>query len=325
MHIVVLDGYTLNPAGDNPWDLIESLGSLTCHDRTPEEQVIERARQADILVTNKTPISASALKALPRLKCIIVLATGYNIVDAEAAGRLGIPVCNVVAYGVDSVAQHVMALLLEICRGCGAHDLSVKRGDWNRAKDFTYWLTPQRELTGMTMGIVGFGNIGRKVGELAHAFGMRVLAFSPSAKEAPGYAPFSFTDLDTLFREAEVVSLHCPLTEATQGMVDTARIRTMRDKAFIINTARGALLDEADVAAALHAGKLGGLGADVLSTEPPEEGNPLLTAPNTVITPHLSWASLHARKNIMRLAAENIRAFQSGKPVNVVNATYMKQ
>lgn len=324
MRIVVLDGHTMSPAGDNPWDAIAALGDFTLYDRTPESRILERARQADILITNKTPLNSLTLEALPNLKCIIVLATGYNVVDIESAGRLGVPVCNIVAYGVNSVAQHVMALLLELCRGCGLHDASVKRGDWNRAEDFTYWLTPQRELTGMTMGIVGFGNIGRRVGELAHAFGMHVLAFSPSEKDAPGYAPFRFTDLDTLFRESEVVSLHCPLTRATEHMVNAKRINTMRDKAFIINTARGPLVNEFDVAAALRSGKLGGLGTDVLSVEPPAKDNPLLDAPGTLITPHLAWASLHARKNITRMAADSIKAFLAGSPVNVVNAAYLK-
>lgn len=324
MRIVVLDGYTLNP-GDNPWDGMKALGDFTLYDRTPVDKIIERARDAEILVINKVPLSGLTLEALPALKCVVVLATGYDVVDVAAAGRLGIPVCNIPAYGVNSVAQMVMALLLELCRGTGLHDASVKRGEWNRAEDWCYWLTPQRELSGMVMGIVGFGNNGRKVGELAHAFGMEVIAFTEPAGDAPGYTPFRFVDRDTLFREAEVISLHCPLTEETRNLVNAERIKTMRDKAFIINTARGPLINEADVAAALHSGKLGGLGTDVLSVEPPATDNPILKAPNTLVTPHIAWASLHARRNIMNLAVDNIRAFMAGTPTNVINAAHLKK
>ncbi len=322
MHIVVLDGQVLNP-GDNPWTPLEACGALTVYERTPPELVAERAAHAQIVVTNKTRLTADTLAALPELRYIGVVATGYDVVDIAAAGRRGIPVCNVVAYGVDAVAQHVMALLLELCRRTGLHDASVRAGEWSRAVDWCYWKSTQRELTGLNMGIMGFGNIGRRVGELAHAFGMSVLAHSRSAGTPPDYAPFRFVDQDTLFAEADVLTLHCPLTDATRGLVSRVRLATMKPGALLINTARGPLLDEAAVAEALHSGRLGGFGADVLSTEPPAPDNPLLGTPNTLITPHISWATVKARRNITRLAAENIRAWQEGQPRNVVNREYL--
>lgn len=322
MHIVVLDGQVLNP-GDNPWTPLEACGSLTVYERTPPEQVVERAAHAQIVVTNKTRLTEDILGALPELRYIGVVATGYDVVDIAAAGRRGIPVCNVVAYGVNAVAQHVMALLLELCRRTSLHDASVRAGEWSRAVDWCYWKTPQRELTGLTMGIMGFGHIGRRVGELAHAFGMSVLAHSRSAGTPPDYAPFRFADQETLFAEADVLTLHCPLTDSTRGLVSRERLAAMKPGALLINTARGPLLDEAAVAEALRGGRLGGFGADVLSTEPPAPDNHLLGTPNTLITPHISWATVKARRNITRLAAENIRAWQEGRPRNVVNREYL--
>lgn len=322
MRIVVLDGYTLN-CGDNPWDDLAALGEFTVYDRTPDSQVIERGQSADILIVNKVRLDAAAIARLPQLKYIGVLATGYDGIDLAAAGGRGIPVCNVAAYGVDSVAQHAMALLLELCRSTALHDASVKAGEWAKAQDWCYWKKPQRELSGLTMGIVGFGNNGRKVGELAHAFGMNVIAHTPSTGPPPAYEPFRFVSMEELFREADVVSLHCPLTEATRHLVNAERIKTMRKGAIVLNTARGPLINEADAAAALHSGELGGLGADVLSVEPPLPGNPLLKAPNTLITPHIAWATLRARRNMMRIATQNVRAFLAGKPESVVNKEYL--
>lgn len=322
MHIVVLDGRVLNP-GDNPWDPLAACGELTVYDRTRPEEVLERAAGAQVLVTNKTRLPAELIEHLPELRYIGVVATGYDVVDIAAAGRQGIPVCNVVAYGVDAVAQHVMALLLELCRRVSLHDASVRAGEWSRAEDWCYWKTPQRELTGLTMGIMGFGHIGRRVGELAHAFGMSVLAHKRSSGTPPEYAPFRFADPETLFAEADVLTLHCPLTEVTRGIVNRERLAAMKPGALLINTARGPLLDEAAVAEALHSGRLGGFGADVLSTEPPAPDNPLLGTPNTLITPHISWATVKARRNITRLAAENIRAWQEGHPRNVVNGEFL--
>jgi len=319
MRIVILDGYTLNP-GDLSWDELKALGDLSVYDSTPHDTLLERAQGAQVLITNKTPLRADTLAALPDARCICVLATGYDVVDVAAARARNIPVCNTPAYGVDSVAQHVFALLLELCRGVARHDASIRDGEWGRRREFCYWLSPQVELTGKTMGIVGFGNNGRRVGELAHAFGMAVLAHEPKpGVVAPSYAPFAFVALDELFATSDVISLHCPLTDATRAMVNADRLAAMREGALIINTGRGPLLDEAAVAAALHSGRLGGLGTDVLAVEPPLADNPLLQSPNTYITPHIAWASLRARRNIIDITVANLRGFVEGKPQNVVN------
>jgi glycerate dehydrogenase len=319
MRMVILDGYTLNP-GDLSWDELKVFGDLEVHDSTPHDKILERAQGAQALITNKTPLRGDTLAALPDVRCICVLATGYDVVDIAAARSRNIPVCNTPAYGADSVAQHVFAMLLELCRGVARHDASVRSGEWGRRREFCYWLSPQVELTGKTMGIVGFGNNGRRVGELAHAFGMEVLAHEPkSGVAAPDYAPFAFTGLDELFAKSHVISLHCPLTDATRGMVNEERLAAMQQGALIINTGRGPLLDEAAVALALHSGQIGGLGADVLAVEPPEADNPLLKSPNTLITPHIAWASLRARRNIIGITAANLRGFVEGRPQNVVN------
>lgn len=318
MNIVILDGYALNP-GDNPWTPLEALGNLTIYDRTPPDCIVERARHADIVITNKAPLTAESIAALPLLRYIGVTATGYNVVDTQAAAQRRIPVCNVVAYGVNSVAQHVMALLLELCRSTSLHDASVRGGEWASATDWCYWKSPQIELTGKVMGIVGFGNIGQRVGELAHAFGMAVMAYNRSPQTPPTFAPFSFVDMPTLFAKSDVISLHCPLTENNKGMINAESLMTMKHGTILLNTARGPLLDEAAVAAALHSGHLSGFGADVLSQEPPHADNPLLHAPHALITPHISWATLQARTRITQLTAQNIRAWQTGSPTNVVN------
>lgn len=318
MNIVILDGYALNP-GDNPWTPLEKLGTLTIYDRSPAETIIERARDADIVITNKAPLSADIIHALPKLRFIGVTATGYNVVDIAAAAQRNIPVCNVVGYGVNSVAQHVMALLLELCRRTSLHDASVRAGDWANAKDWCYWKSPQVELTGKVMGVFGFGNIGRKVTELAHAFGMKILVYTQSPQFPPSYTPFSFVDQATLLAKADVISLHCPLSDNNAGMINATALASMKRGAFLLNTARGQLLDENAVASALHTGHLGGFAADVLAQEPPLPNNPLLQAPNTLITPHISWASLDARTNIIKLTAENIHAWQEGKAIHVVN------
>jgi glycerate dehydrogenase len=318
MRIVVLDGHTLNP-GDLSWDGLKAFGELDVYDSTPHDKILERAQGAQMLITNKTPLRADTLADLPDLRCICVLATGYDVIDVAAAKAGKIPVCNTPAYGVDSVAQHVFALLLELCRGVARHDASVRDGEWERRREFCYWLSPQVELTGKIMGIVGFGNNGRRVGELAHAFGMEVLAHTPGPGIAPAYAPFAFVGLDELFARSHVISLHCPLTDATRAMVNAPRLASMRQGALIINTGRGPLLDEAAVAEALHSGQLGGLGADVLAVEPPQADNPLLTSPNVYITPHIAWAGLRARQNILGITGDNVRAFVEGRPQNVVN------
>ena len=270
MKIVVLDGYTLNP-GDNPWDPLAALGDLTVYDRTNPEDVLERSRGAEILITNKTRLNADTLAALPDLRCIGVIATGYDVVDIAAAGKRGIPVMNVVNYGTEAVAQHAFALLLELCRRTALHDAGIRSGRWAAGPDWCFWDTPQVELSGKVMGILGFGTIGRRVAELAHAFGMKVIAASArksaaelSASSAPVSFPVEFVEMDELFRASDVLSLHCPLTDQTRAIVNAANIASMKDGAILLNLARGPLLDEAAVAEALASGKLGGLGADVV-------------------------------------------------------------
>ncbi len=317
MRILVLDGYTLNP-GDNPWDPVAALGDLEIHDHTPPEQIVERARAAQIILTNKAPLSDETIAQLDALRLICVTATGYNVVDGAAARRRGIPVCNVPVYGTDSVAQFVLALILNHCHQIARHDAAVHAGEWSRSPHFCFWLTPQLELAGKTIGIVGFGRIGRRVGELAHAFGLRVLACSPSPGPEVAY-PVRRVALAELFSLADFVTLHCPQTPATTGMVDRALLARMKPGAYLVNTARGGLINEADLAAALAAGRLAGAALDVVSTEPIAPDNPLLRAPNLVITPHMAWASLEARRRLMRTTAENIAAFLRGAPINVVN------
>lgn len=307
MRIVVLDGYTLNP-GDNPWDEVARLGDLTVYERTPAEHIVLRARDTDVILTNKTPLTAATLAQLPALRFISVLATGYNIVDTEAARRRGIPVANVPEYGTDSVAQHVFALLLELCHHVGSHDRAVKSGEWTRSPDFCFWKGPPLELAGLTMGIIGFGRIGRRVGELAQAFGMRVIT---AGREMP--------DIRKVFSAADVVSLHCPLTSENAGFVNRELLQRMKPSAFFINTARGGLLDERALADALNAGVLAGAAVDVVAVEPMLADNPLLTARNCIITPHIAWASLAARRRLMATTVQNVEAFLAGRPINVVN------
>lgn len=323
MRIVVLDGYTLNP-GDNPWDAVGSLGELSVYDRTAPHQLLQRAREAEIILTNKMPLSAETLRQLPKLRFISVIATGYNIVDIVAAGERGIPVSNVPEYGTDSVAQFALALLLELCHHVGSHDIAVRAGDWSTSPDWSFWKTPQVLLIGKKMGIVGFGRIGRRVGELAHAFGMEVLAFDPQRGEAPAYSPFQWKSQRDLFAEADVVSLHCPQTPDNVSFVNRDLISLMKKGAFFINTARGELVNENDLAVALNTERIAGAAIDVVSMEPVKPDNPLLTARNCLITPHMAWATLAARKRLMKATAENIEAFLSGSPINVVNGSYIR-
>ncbi|MBI3875503.1 MAG: D-2-hydroxyacid dehydrogenase [Verrucomicrobia bacterium] len=318
MKLVVLDGYTLNP-GDNPWDALAELGELTVYDRTPSDQIVTRTGDADIVLTNKTPLNATTLARLPRLKFIAVLATGFNIVDVVAARARGIPVSNVPEYGTGSVAQHVFALLLELTSRVGEHSVAVHAGEWVRSADFCFWKAPPLELAGLTIGIVGFGRIGRRVGELAHAFGMRVWAAGGVRRVTPGSEPFAWGSIAELFAQADVVSLHCPLTADNAEFVNRDLLRQMKRTALLINTARGGLIDEHALADALRAGDLAGAAVDVVSTEPMRADNPLLGAPNCVITPHLAWATLAARRRLMDTTARNLAAFLAGRPINVVN------
>ena len=313
--IVVLDGHTLNP-GDLDWHGVEAIGALTVHARSGATEIVARAAEADILLTNKTPVTAETIAALPKLRCIGVLATGYNVVDSAAAKVRGIPVCNVPGYGTASVAQHVFALLLELTQQTGHHARTVRDGRWSASPDFCYWDFPLIELAGRTLGIVGYGSIGEAVARIGLAFGMKVIASVRSPRSADGV---EFVSTEEIFRRADVLTLHCPLTDETRGIVNATRIATMKPGAFLINTGRGPLIVEQDLADALNAGRLAGAGLDVLSTEPPPNGNPLFAAKNCIITPHIAWATRSSRARLMEVVVENLSAFLAGKPQNVVN------
>lgn len=317
-HITVLDGHTLNP-GDNPWDPVAAHGELTVYDITPPEQILARAQGADILLTNKTPLDAGTIAELDDLRFISVLATGYDVVDVDAAADRGIPVSNVPEYGTDSVAQHVFALLLELTNHVAAHDQAVRDGEWNEAGEFAYWTKPVVELTDKTMGIVGFGKIGRRTAEIAHAMGMCVVANSRTEDDPAPWFDFEFLPKDELFERADVISLHCPLTDETERMVDAERLERMKDSAFLINTARGPLIDSDALADALRDEQLGGAAVDVVEEEPIPRDHPLLDASRCLITSHMAWASVEARRRLMETTAENIAAYLEGSPQNVVN------
>jgi len=314
--LVVLDGYTLNP-GDNPWTELTALGELVVHERTAAADVVARSLGAEILLTNKTPLDARTLEQLPGLRGVCVLATGVNVVDVARATTLHIPICNVPAYSTQSTAQHTIALLLELTNRVGAHDRAVHEGGWVRSRDFSFTLAPLIELQGLTLGVVGFGSIGRAVAEIARALGMLVVAAGEPRPADPAF--LRRMPLDELFRTADVVTLHCPLTEQTRGLVNAARLSTMRPSALLINAARGPLVDEAALADALGRGALAGAALDVLSQEPPSADNPLLTAPRCVITPHHAWATLAARRRAMQVSAQNVRSILDGAPQNQVN------
>jgi glycerate dehydrogenase len=316
--IVVLDGFTLSP-GDNSWDSIARLGALSVFERSTPAEAIQRSASANILITNKAPITEALLAAAPAVRFIAVTATGFNVVDVPAAQKRGISVSNVPIYGTNTVAQFTFALILELCHRVGQHSASVFNGEWQRSRDWCYWLTPQIELAGKTIGIAGFGRIGRRVGELAHAFGMKVLANSTTMSREPGYEPFAWVDLPTIFSESDVVTLHCPQTERNKQMVNDSLLSRMKKSALLINASRGGLVNEADLAAHLNRGTLAGAAVDVVSAEPIGPDNPLLGARNCIITPHMAWTTLDARKRILVTTAQNIEAFLSGAPVNVVN------
>ncbi|MEN9576017.1 MAG: hypothetical protein RL514_3872 [Verrucomicrobiota bacterium] len=316
MKIVVLDGYTLNP-GDLSWAALQALGTCEIHDRTPADQVAARCAGAEVVITNKALLPREVIGALPGLRFIAVTATGFNVVDAVAAKERGIPVSNVPLYGTRAVAQFTIALLLELCHRVGAHADSVRAGDWVKSADWCYARFPLLELDGLTFGVVGWGRIGQATAEIARALGMKVIAASRSPK--PPKDGVEFVDMDTLFRRADVVSLHCPLTPETKNLVNVERLALMKPSAFLLNTSRGPLLDEAAVAAALNSGRIAAAGLDVLSTEPPKADNPLLTAKNCLITPHQAWAAKAARARLMETTVANVKAFLAGKPENVVN------
>lgn len=317
MRIIVLDGYTLNP-GDQSWEKLRSLGELVVYDRTPVEQTVERARGFDVLLSNKAPVTREMIASLPDLKFIGLLATGYNIIDIQAAAERGIPVANIPEYGTYSVAQMAFSHLLNLCQHAAEHSASARQGKWSASKDFCFWDFPLIELYGLTMGIVGLGRIGSTAAGMARSFGMKVLAHDP---RPPASLPegIELTDLETLFRQSDAVSLHCPLTETNRAFVNAGLLKQMKPTTFLINTSRGQLINEPDLADALNNGVIAGAGLDVLSVEPPDPKNPLLSAKNCYITPHISWASGAARRRLMEMVYQNVRAFIEGKAINVVN------
>ncbi|HIX99632.1 D-2-hydroxyacid dehydrogenase [Faecalicatena contorta] len=321
MKIVVLDGYTENP-GDLSWDKLKEFGDLTVYDRTPvddEEEIIRRIGDAEVVFTNKTPVSRKVIDACPNMRMISMLATGYNVVDYTYAKEKGIPVTNVPTYGTASVGQFAIALLLEICHHIGHHDRTVHEGKWENCEDWCYWDYPLIELDGKTMGVIGFGRIGQTTGRLAKALGMRVLAYDSYPNEA-GKQIAEYVDLDTLLAQSDVIALHCPLFPDTEGIINKENIAKMKDGVILINNSRGPLVVEQDLADALNTGKVAAAGLDVVSTEPIRGDNPLLKAKNCIITPHISWAPKESRQRIMDCAYDNLKAYAEGKPVNVVNS-----
>ncbi|HOR85925.1 MAG TPA: D-2-hydroxyacid dehydrogenase [Bacillota bacterium] len=317
MKIVVLDGYTLNP-GDLSWEGIEGLGELKVYDRTPEDKVLERIIDADAVFTNKTPVSKDTIAACPKLKYIGVLATGYNIVDVEAARERNIPVSNIPVYGTAAVAQMVFALLLEICHHTAAHSDAVHKGDWANNPDWCFWNYPLIELAGKTMGVIGLGRIGQNTARIAAAFGMKVLAYDEHESDL-GRKYAEYVSLDELLEQSDVIALHCPLFPSTQGIINKNSIAKMKNGVIIINNSRGPLIVEQDLTDALNSGKVYAAGIDVVSTEPIREDNPLLQAKNCFITPHISWAPKESRERLMNIATENLKSFIDGKPANIVN------
>lgn len=318
MKIVVLDGYALNP-GDLNWDKLASLGQLVVYDRTTPDMVIERSSGAEIIFTNKILFTKEIIAELPSLKYIGVLATGFNVVDTSAAKHAGITVTNIPAYSTDSVAQLVFAHILHFVNNVAAHDLSVKQGEWEKNADFCYWKTPQCELSGKVLGIIGFGKIGQAVARIGNAFNMKIVFYNPRVKE--GIPDYAFQkDLEELLSTSDFISINCPLTSENKGFVNAGFLSKMKNSAFLINTGRGPLINENDLVAALNSGMIAGAGLDVLSAEPPQPGNPLISARNCFITPHIAWTTKEARIRLLDTAIANLKAYLVGEPVNVVNS-----
>lgn len=318
MKTVILDAYVANP-GDLSWESLEKLGELQIYDKTKPADVVSRIGDADIIIVNKTVIDEAVLVACPSIKFITVLATGYNVVDTEAAAARGIPVSNVPAYSTDSVVQHVFALLLEICIHVGAHNKAVKDGEWSRSPYFSFWNYPLIELAGQTLGIVGYGSIGRSVAKVAMALGMKVVANRRNPKPEDSEDGVQMVTLDELYAVSDVITLHAPLNDSSKGMINRDSIAQMKDGVIIVNTARGPLIVEADLAEALDSGKVYAAGIDVTSEEPIPADNPLLTRDNCIITPHIAWAPLAARRRLLDITTANVKAFLDGKPQNQVN------
>ena len=319
MKIVILDGYTENP-GDLSWGGFEALGELTVYDRTTDHSlIVERIGEAEVVYTNKTPITKETIAACPNLKYIGVLATGYNVVDVAAAKEAGVIVTNIPTYGTDAVSQYAIALLLELCHHIGEHSDCVKKGDWTNNQDWCFWNYPLVELAGKTMGIIGFGRIGQGTARIAQALGMKVLAYDTFKNEALESENCKYASLDELLAASDVISLHCPLFPETQGIINKDNIAKMKDGVLIINDSRGPLIVEEDLRDALNSGKVAGAAVDVVSTEPIKMDNPLLSAKNCIITPHIAWAPKESRQRLMDIAVNNLKAYVDGNPVNVVN------
>lgn len=317
MKIVILDGYTLNP-GDLDWAPLQALGTLTIYDRSAPTEIVDRAKDADVVLVNKVVLNETLLNQLPNLRYIGVMATGYNNLDMATAKRNGITVTNVKAYGPASVAQHTFALLLALTNHLELHSQSVFNGEWVASPDFCYWKTPLTELAGKTMGLIGLGDIGSHVARIAQAFDMKVIAYrkNPAQTKDSG---IEMVSLEDVFRKSDVISLHCPLTEETKELINGGRLSWMKPNALLLNTGRGPLINESDLAEALQNKQIAGAGLDVLSAEPPLPSNPLLSAPNCIITPHIAWASFEARKRLLQMVADNLIAFSKGVPINVVS------
>ncbi len=318
MNIVVLDGHTLNP-GDLTWDRLQQLGSLTVYDRTAPYDIVQRAAEADILLTDSVPLRAETIEKLPELRYIAVMATGYDGIDLEAAERQGIVVCNIPSYGTQSVAQMAITHMLNFCHHLTEHSESVKAGNWTKSPDYCYWNSPLIELEGLTLGIIGFGRIGQKTADLAQAFGMHILACDPAAGDQSHRPSFEWASLDRIFAESDFISLHTPLLPETEGIINRRNLKKMKKSAFLINTSRGRLIHEEDLAEALREQVIAGAGLDVLAEEPPSAGNPLLHAPNCFITPHIAWATRSARTRLLDMLVDNVAACIAGKPKNRVS------
>lgn len=318
MKIVVLDGYTLNP-GDISWEGMKAFGEVTVYDRTQPEDIVARIGDAEVVYTNKTPLTRETFDACPNIKFVGVLATGYNIVDIEAAKEKGIPVSNIPTYGTAAVSQYAIALLLELCHHIGEHSDCVKKGDWTNNPDWCFWNYPLVELAGKTMGIIGFGRIGQDTGKIAQALGMKVLAFDAYHNPALETETCRYAELDELLAESDVISLHCPLFPSTEGIINKDTIAKMKTGVMIINDSRGPLIVEEDLRDALNSGKVAGAAVDVVSTEPIQMDNPLLQAKNMIITPHIAWAPKESRQRLMDIAVANLKAYVDGEPQNVVN------
>lgn len=318
MNIVILDAYTTNP-GDLSWDAFNEFGTVTAYDYTPDNLIVERCRDAEIIIDNKVVLTKEVFDQLPKLKYIGMLSTGYNVIDTIAAKEKGVVVCNVPTYSTSAVAQLTFALILETYNQVAVHSKAVHDGEWTNCRDFCFRKTPLIELNGKTIGLIGYGKIGNEVAKIADAFSMNILCYVPSVKPQPNYKSFKFVSLDELAKKSDIVSLHCPLTPETQGIIDEEFISKMKKNAIIINTSRGPSIDEQVLADAINSGRIAGAGVDVLSTEPPKDDNPLLSCDKCFITPHIAWAGFETRERLIGVVYNNLKAFVEGNPINVVN------